>query len=138
MRDDESADGESGGSHRLDKWLHYARFYKTRSMASAAIAGGRVHLNGERVKAAHRVRAGDRITVSLQGVVGEFEVRGLPLRRGPAAEAAHHYLETPASEARRAGLREQYRLAQQSRPRPDARPDKRDRRRLMRLQRDQT
>jgi ribosome-associated heat shock protein Hsp15 len=138
MRDDDSADEGSGGNHRLDKWLFYARFYKTRSMAAAAIAGGKVHLNGERVKASHRVRPADRISISLQGIVAEFEVRGLPSRRGPAAEAALQYAETPESSSRRERLREQQRLAQQSRPRPDARPDKRDRRRLMRLQREQT
>jgi ribosome-associated heat shock protein Hsp15 len=124
--------------HRLDKWLWHCRFYKTRSLATAAIAGGKVHLNAERVKPAHRVRIGDHLSLSLQGIVAEFEVLGLPLRRGPAAEAQTHYLETAASAERRARLREQQRLAQVSRPRPEARPDKRDRRRLMRLQRDQT
>jgi ribosome-associated heat shock protein Hsp15 len=133
MTNDENTD-----NHRLDKWLWHARFFKTRSLAAAAISGGKVHLNAERVKPAHRVRIGDRLSLSLQGIVAEFEVLGLPLRRGPAAEAQAHYLETPASAERRAKLREQQRLAQLSRPRPDARPDKRDRRRLMRLQRDQT
>ncbi|MGA2840026.1 MAG: RNA-binding S4 domain-containing protein [Steroidobacteraceae bacterium] len=124
--------------HRLDKWLWHCRFYKTRSLATAAIAGGKVHLNAERVKPAHRVRIGDRLSLSLQGVVAEFEVLGLPQRRGPAAEAQANYLETPASAQRRVQLKEQQRLAQMSRPRPDARPDKRDRRRLLRLHRDQT
>ncbi|HEV7614012.1 MAG TPA: S4 domain-containing protein [Steroidobacteraceae bacterium] len=133
MTSDEKTD-----NYRLDKWLWHARFFKTRSLATAAITGGKVHLNAERVKAAHRVRIGDRLSLSLQGVVAEFEVLGLPLRRGPAAEAQSQYLETPASAERRARLREQQRLAQTSRPRPDSRPDKRDRRRLMRLQRDQT
>jgi ribosome-associated heat shock protein Hsp15 len=133
MSSDQEADG-----HRLDKWLWYARFYKTRTLASAAITSGRVHLNAERVKPAHRIRIGDRLSLSLQGIVAEFEVLGLPRRRGPAAEAQSHYLETPASAARRVQLSEQQRLAQVSRPRPEARPDKRDRRRLMRLQRDQT
>jgi ribosome-associated heat shock protein Hsp15 len=128
---------EKGGAHRLDKWLWCARFYKTRSLATAAIDGGKVHLNAERVKPAHRVRVGDRLSLSLDGVVAEFEVLGLPTRRGPAAEAQTHYLETPASAARRVQLREQQRLAQISRPRPDSRPDKRDRRRLLRLHRDQ-
>jgi len=59
---------------RLDKWLWYARFYKTRSLATAAIDGGKVHLNAERVKPAHRVRIGDRLSLSLQGIVAEFEV----------------------------------------------------------------
>jgi ribosome-associated heat shock protein Hsp15 len=129
---------EKTDNHRLDKWLWHARFFKSRSLAQAAITGGKVHLNAERVKPAHRVRIGDRLSLSLEGVVAEFEVLGLPLRRGPAAEAQSHYRETPASADRRAKLREQQRLAQASRPRPDSRPDKRDRRRLMRLQRDQT
>jgi ribosome-associated heat shock protein Hsp15 len=133
MTADEKAD-----NHRLDKWLWHTRFYKTRSLATAAINGGKVHLNAERVKPAHRVRVGDRLSLSLQGIVAEFEVLGLPVRRGPAAEALAHFLETPASAVRRASLKEQQRLAQVSRPRPEARPDKRDRRRLMRLQRDQT
>ena len=128
---------EDSDSSRLDKWLWFARFYKTRSLATAAISGGKVHLNAERVKPAHRVRIGDRLSLSLQGIVGEFEVLGLPRRRGPAAEAQAQYLETPASAERRARLREQQRLAQVSRPRPEVRPDKRDRRRLMKLQRDQ-
>jgi len=129
---------EKSDAQRLDKWLWHARFYKTRSLATAAIVGGKVHLNAERVKPAHRVRIGDRLSLSLQGIVAEFEVLGLPLRRGPAAEAQAYYGETPASALRRSNLREQHRLAQLSRPRPEARPDKRDRRRLLRLQRDQT
>jgi ribosome-associated heat shock protein Hsp15 len=128
---------EESDSSRLDKWLWFARFYKTRSLATAAIAGGKVHLNAERVKPAHGVRPGDRITLSLEGIVAEFEVLAIPQRRGPATEARTHYLETPASAARRVQLRDQQRLAQLSRPRPETRPDKRDRRRLMRLHRDQ-
>jgi ribosome-associated heat shock protein Hsp15 len=123
---------------RVDKWLWQARFYKTRSLATAAINGGKVHLNAERVKPAHRVRLGDRVSLNLEGIIAEFEVSGIPLRRGPAAEAASHYKETSASAERRIKLREQQRLAHISRPRPDTRPDKRERRRLMRLHRDQT
>jgi ribosome-associated heat shock protein Hsp15 len=123
---------------RLDKWLWHARFYKTRSLATAAINGGKVRLNAERVKPAHRIRIGDHLTLSLQGVVAEFEVLGVPVRRGPSAEALSHYHETAASVERRAKFSEQQRLAHITRPRPDARPDKRERRRLMRLHRDQT
>jgi ribosome-associated heat shock protein Hsp15 len=129
---------EKTDNHRLDKWLWHARFFKTRSLATAAINGGKVHLNAERVKPAHHVRVGDRLSLSLQGIVGEFEVLGLPVRRGPAAEALTHYSETPASAERRVQLREQQRLANISRPRPDTRPDKRERRRLMRLHRGQS
>jgi ribosome-associated heat shock protein Hsp15 len=124
-------------SGRLDKWLWYARFFKTRSVAAQAIAGGKVHLNGERVKPAHVVRPGDTVSVVLQGVVAEFSVLGLPARRGPAAEAQTHYAETAASAERRERFREQHRLANLSRPRPEERPDKRDRRALMKLQRGQ-
>lgn len=129
---------EGAGDHRLDKWLWHCRFYKTRSLATAAITGGKVHLNAQRVKPAHRVRVGDRLSVMMQGVVAEFDVTGLPARRGPAAEALAHYLETVESAQRRSSLKEQRKLALMSRPGPDARPDKRDRRRLMKLQRDQT
>ncbi|HEX3913030.1 MAG TPA: S4 domain-containing protein [Steroidobacteraceae bacterium] len=128
---------EKSEAHRLDKWLWHTRFFKTRSLATAAINGGKVHLNGERVKPAHRVRIGDRLSLSLQGMVGEFEVLALAARRGPAAEAQTHYGETPASAVRRANLREQQRLANISRPRPDTRPDKRERRRLLKLHRGQ-
>ncbi|MDP9065323.1 MAG: RNA-binding protein, partial [Pseudomonadota bacterium] len=79
-----------------------------------------------------------RVSVSLQGIVAEFDVRGLPKRRGPTAEAQANYTETEPSAQRRLQLKEQQRLAQASRPYSEGRPDKRDRRRLMRLQRDQT
>jgi ribosome-associated heat shock protein Hsp15 len=129
---------EKTDNQRLDKWLWHARFFKTRSLATAAINGGKVHLNAERVKPAHRVRIGDRLSLSLQGIVGEFEVLRLPERRGPASEAVMHYAETAASAERRTKLKDQQRLANISRPRPDTRPDKRERRRLMRLHRDQS
>lgn len=129
---------DDGGGHRLDKWLWHCRFYKTRTLATAAIGGGKVHLNAERVKPAHRVRIGDRLSLSLQGIVAEFAILGLPQRRGPASEAQTHYLETADSARRRLQLREQQRLALMSRPASEGRPDKRDRRRLMRLQRGQT
>ncbi|MDP9088778.1 MAG: S4 domain-containing protein [Pseudomonadota bacterium] len=133
MPTDEKAD-----RHRLDKWLWHVRLFKTRSLAAAAINGGKVHLNAERIKPAHGIRVGDRLTLSLQGVVAEFQVLGLPARRGPASEAIAHYLETAASAERRVKFKEQQRLANLSRPRSDTRPDKRERRRLMRLHRGQT
>jgi ribosome-associated heat shock protein Hsp15 len=121
----------------LDKWLWHCRFFKTRGLAAAAVDGGKVHVNAERVKPARRLRVGDLLSLSLDGIVAEFEVLGLPRRRGPAPEARSHYLETPDSARRRAAWREQQRLAEMARPRPAERPDKRDRRRLMRLHRDQ-
>ena len=132
MKDDEKED-----RHRLDKWLWCARFFKTRSQATDAVSGGKVHLNGERVKAAHVVRVGDRVSLNLEGTTAHFDVLGLPARRGPAPEARTHYAETPESAERRTKLREQHRLADMSRPRSDTRPDKRERRRLVKFQRNQ-
>jgi ribosome-associated heat shock protein Hsp15 len=121
--------------HRIDRWLWCTRFFKTRSVAAQAVSGGKVHLNGDRVKPAHSVRVGDRVAIRMDGALAEFEVLGLPARRGPATDAQRQYREEAASVERRAKHREAQRLADLSRPRPDARPDKRDRRRLVRFQR---
>jgi ribosome-associated heat shock protein Hsp15 len=131
-------DDASADRHRLDKWLWRTRLFKTRALAAEAVAGGKVHLNDERVKPGHGVRVGDRLSLSLHGAVAELDVVGLPERRGPAAEAKAHYMETAASAERRARLHEQQRLANLSRPRSVTRPDKRDRRRLLKLHRGQT
>ena len=133
MKDDDSA----ADRHRVDKWLWCTRFFKTRSLAAQAVSGGKVHINGERVKPAHNLRAGDRLSLMLNGVLAEFDVVGLPARRGPAAEAQKSYAEVPGSVERRAKMREAHRLADLSRPRSEGRPDKRDRRRLVKFQREQ-
>jgi ribosome-associated heat shock protein Hsp15 len=126
---------ESIDRARIDKWLWCVRFYKSRALATAAVAGGRVHLNGERVKPAHPVRVGDRLEITDGPIVREVNIALLPERRGPASAAARCYEESPASIARRVRLKEQHALAAAFAPRPDARPDKRQRRRLMKLRR---
>jgi ribosome-associated heat shock protein Hsp15 len=123
--------------HRLDRWLWFARFYKTRSLATQAVTSGRVKVNDARVKPAHEVRVGDRLSLSLDRDPLELDVLALPQRRGPAPEAQACYAETAASSARRALSREQHRLAAMNDPQPDARPDKRERRLLDRLRRQQ-
>src|SRR5215510_13830627 len=120
---------------RIDKWLWCARFYKSRAQASEAVAGGKVHLNGERVKAAHSVRIGDRVEISQGPLIRELHILLLPERRGPAVEAERCYQETVASIARRSHLKEQHALAAAFAPRPETRPDKHERRRLMKLRR---
>jgi len=117
-------------SLRLDKWLWCARFYKTRSMAQDAVEGGHVQVNGERVKAAKAVKVGDRLRITRERERFEVDVSGIPARRGPAAEARRHYLETPEGEAARAAAREFSRLAG---PVDSGRPDKRERRDLLRV-----
>ncbi len=124
--------------HRVDRWLWFARFYKTRSLAAAAVTGGKVKVNGERVKPAHAVRVGDRVAITIQQDTMQIEVLGIPARRGPAAEAQACYAESPESAKLRATHREQMRLAEMSRPQSDTRPDKRQRRLLDKLRRGQS
>lgn len=122
---------------RLDKWLWHVRFFKSRSLASEAVAGGRVKLDGERVKPAHEVRVGQTVSITLEQRNIEVQVLALPARRGPATVAQASYAETAASAQRSALQREQRRLAALLRPQPDHRPDKRERRQLDRLRRNQ-
>lgn len=123
--------------HRLDKWLWHVRLFKTRSLAAQAVGGGKVKVDGERVKPAHAVRVGQRVAVTLGDRAVEMEVLALPPRRGPAPEAQACYAETAASQERSARHREARRLAALARPQPDHRPDKRERRALERLRRRQ-
>lgn len=123
------------GKLRIDKWLWCARFYRSRSLAAAAVDGGRVHLNEARVKASHPVRVGDRIEITRGPEAWDIQVLALPLRRGSSAEASHCYDETPGSLARREALRALRRLSGGAPPRPPSRPDKRARRELLKLQR---
>jgi ribosome-associated heat shock protein Hsp15 len=99
---DESGTGNSPGAARIDRWLFAVRLFKSRSLAAQAVSGGKVHINGERVKPAHSVRPGDQVTFVRGAVEFECAVTAIPARRGPAPEAARCYDETPASQARRA------------------------------------
>ena len=120
----------AAASLRVDKWLWCTRFYKTRSIAQDAVEGGHVQVNGERVKAARPIKVGDRLRITRERERFEVDVTGIPARRGPATEARQHYLETPESEAARAEAREFSRLAG---PVDSGRPDKRERRDLLRV-----
>jgi ribosome-associated heat shock protein Hsp15 len=122
---------------RLDKWLWCVRFYKTRALATQAVSGGKIKVNGERVKPAHNLRVGDRLSLSLNAEVIDVGVQAFPERRGSAGAAMACYAETAASLERRSSNREQRRLASLTRPRPNTRPDKRERRQLERLRRGQ-
>ena len=118
---------------RLDRWLFFVRLFKSRSLAGEAVGGGKVHVNGERVKPARVVRIGDLIAFNRGAVPFDCEVLGLPLRRGPAPEAAACYRESEASVARRVLFAERMRTATAFAPRPDTRPDKHERRELRRI-----
>jgi ribosome-associated heat shock protein Hsp15 len=134
---DDDRGGRSGRATadlRIDKWLWCARFFRTRGLAQAAVEGGHVQVNGERVKASRHVKVGDRLRVTRERERFEVEVTGIPQRRGPAAEARLHYVESAESIAARAQAREFARL---SGPVSDGRPDKRERRDLLRMRKGQ-
>jgi len=102
---------EPHASLRIDKWLWAARFYKTRSLATAAIHAGHVKLNGATVKPARELHAGDTLELAIGDVRWTIEVLGVNDQRRPASEAQQLYAETAASAARRAALKEAHRLA---------------------------
>lgn len=131
----EAASDVPAKRQRIDRWLWCARFFKSRASASDAVAGGKVHVNGERVKPARGVIVGDRLRITRSPFVVELIVRALPTRRGPSTEAQACYEETADSVAQRDRLKEQHALAAAFAPRPASRPNKRDRRRLLKLRR---
>ena len=121
---------DSVGSLRIDRWLFYSRFFKTRSLATAAVSGGHVKLNDERATPGSRVKPGDRIDLVRERLFYSFEVLEIPTRRGPAAEARKSYREDEETVRKRdlkiAALRQDRLLT----PRTEGRPDKHTRRKL--------
>jgi ribosome-associated heat shock protein Hsp15 len=117
-------------SLRIDRWLFFCRFFKTRSKATAAVTGGHVRLNGERAAPGVRVQVGDRIELVRDRLPYSLEVTAIPSRRGPAPEARACYDEDAAvvqeREVKTAALRQDRMLM----PRTEGRPDKRTRRKL--------
>lgn len=120
---------------RIDKWLWAARFYKTRSLASEAVSGGKVHVNGQRAKPSRTLRPGDTLLISRNEIEYTITVLALSERRGPAPEAQKLYRETDDSIQRRELAASQRRLTAGNAPAPQRRPNKRDRRLLIGMRR---
>lgn len=115
-------------SVRLDRWLWAARFFKTRQLATSAVSGGKVHVDGNRAKPGKRVRPGSLLRIRRGPLELEVRIVELSERRGSADVAQALYTETETSRTAR----------EQARPRtpkiaPSTRPDKRDRQKLRRL-----
>jgi ribosome-associated heat shock protein Hsp15 len=118
---------------RVDKWLWAARFYKTRSLAAEAVAGGKVQVNGERVKRAKPLQVGDEVRIRQGPFEHHVVVRELSGQRGPAARAIELYEETPASQAAREALALQLKTLHSAFLPERGRPTKKDRRDIRRF-----
>jgi ribosome-associated heat shock protein Hsp15 len=118
---------------RLDKWLWAARFFKTRSMATDAVDGGKVKLGGASAKPAKDVKVGDRLQIRAGEQDYEVTVLALNEQRRPAPEARLLYEETAESVAKRAREAELRKLAPLPGEGQKGRPTKRDRRQMSRF-----
>ncbi len=118
---------------RLDKWLWAARFFKTRQLATEAINGGKVHVDGQRAKPSKTIRPGTRMTIQKGTLSWEIEVKAVVKQRRPASEAVLLYEEAEDSRLRRQDLVREQRESGQRSSGPGNRPNKRDRRMIQRF-----
>ncbi len=120
-------------SVRLDKWLWAARFFKTRTLAQAAIEGGKVHLNGSRTKPGHAIGEGAVLEIRAGLELYEVEVVALADKRGPASVARGLYRETEESRERRERDALARKAAAMATPVREGKPDRYQRRRIQKL-----
>ncbi|MBI0157593.1 ribosome-associated heat shock protein Hsp15 [Gilliamella sp. M0364] len=121
---------------RLDKWLWAARFYKTRSIARDMIDGGKVHYNGQRAKPSKIVEVGAILTLRQGNEQKTIRVLAISDQRRPAREAEYLYQETLESITERENIAEARKLNALTMPHPDRRPDKKERRTLIKFKYD--
>lgn len=115
---------------RIDRWLFYCRFYKTRGLATAAVSGGHVKINDERATPGHRVKCGDRVDLVRARLPYSLMIEEIPQRRGPAAEARRCFVEDPETVREREAMSTALRQDRMAMPRTEGRPDKHTRRML--------
>ncbi len=115
---------------RIDKWLWTSRFFKTRPLASDAVNGGKVHLNGQRVKAGRLVKTGDVLSIQKNYDLYEVTIKAINKTRRPAKEAGLTYEESEQSQLKRKQEQEIKKLASATRPVPKRKPGKREREQL--------
>ena len=119
---------------RVDRWLWAARFFKTRALAAAAVAGGKVHVNGTRAKPAKQLQVGDDLRIRLGPYEWRVTVRALSERRGPPRDAQLLYNESAEGRAARERLAEAHKIAPAPTYQGKGRPTKKERRELQRLE----
>lgn len=120
-------------SVRLDKWLWAARFYKTRAVAREMIEGGKVHYNGQRSKPSKLVEVAAELTPRQGNDERTVVILAVSDKRGPATEAQQLYSETAQSVDKREKVALARKLNALSMPHPDRRPDKKERRDLIKF-----
>lgn len=118
---------------RLDKWLWAARFFKTRALAREMIEGGKVHYNGQRAKPSKMVELNAVLVLRQGNDERTVIVKSINDQRRPASEAVLLYEETAESIDKREKLAQARKLNALSMPHPDRRPDKKERRDLMKF-----
>jgi ribosome-associated heat shock protein Hsp15 len=129
---------DSAQKVRIDKWLWAARFYKTRSLASEAIKGGKVSVNGHRAKPSREVEIEDVLTLRQGFDEKTVVVQALSEKRGPATVAQQLYQETEESIEKREKEKELRQLSAAQRPHGQGRPSKRQRRQIHRFTRSES
>jgi ribosome-associated heat shock protein Hsp15 len=122
--------GDNQDQVRVDKWLWAARFFKTRSLATKAAAGGKVFLNGQRSKPSKGIVVGDELCIHKGQVEYTVIIIDLSSRRGPAVVAQALYEETANSIRNREEQRKERSLFYAGQTMPAKRPGKRDRRKI--------
>ena len=118
---------------RLDKWLWAARFFKSRSLACAAVKGGKVSVNGQSAKPGYEVVVKDVLTIRQGYELKTITIRDLSIKRGSASVAEQLYEETIESKQRREKEKQLRQLSASQRPRGEGRPTKRARRQIHRF-----
>ncbi|MEW9583043.1 RNA-binding S4 domain-containing protein [Paraburkholderia sp. DGU8] len=119
---------EAGAKLRIDKWLWAARFFKTRSLAAAAVDQGHVRIGGASVKPAKDVHVGDLVEIEIERFVWQVQVLGVCDVRGPASVAQTLYAETAESKLKRQAEQERRRTYREPAAELHGRPTKRQRR----------
>jgi len=118
---------------RIDKWLWAARFFKTRAFASKAVDGGKVHVNGQRVKSSRLIQIGDRLEITRGQIQSVVDITKLSDKRGPVKVSQNLYQETAGSIEQRELKSQQRKLLNASMPTSQGKPDKHQRRQIRKV-----